>query len=1107
MTTNRPTSSATLLRAARLLRFAETMQGFVRWSALSAGGLLALLLLDELFHLPQALRLPLALVLGGFIAAELYRKVLTPALRPLSSARAARWIETNRGIAGNVLINAYHFEQDKTHASWGKFVAPVLSTSSSVLNEIPPKSLWLTPRLKKWFIGWILLLAAWLVMAVGFPRYASTGIERILLPLADIPPVGNWNIEIQPVGHVTLVEGDKLDLTAKMTSTTGSGGKPPTPIVVWQEGAGISESSANTGEHAAMLPTDKPDVFVFSFSAVSQPFSLRVWSEDSRSASIQVDVIPLPQLKGSTFQIIPPTYTGLKPYSQPGPPATLQVPQGSSVKTTVQLSTDSPAVTWHEEKEVSALTHTDAGWEIMRDIDTSGGYEIYVAMSGQDQPRELLQGQITAVPDHAPEVDFVTQDRNRAVNPGGEIPVAVRATDDYGVASISLQLAPSDDPTNVRVLKTWSYLGPPGQPAPVPENYTVELDPSVFTPGSTFLLTALATDFSPAQQKTTSRPIIVRVAGLQDLAVPQGDALEKLFDLLKNTIALQTDANGLTDNLVLHFSEAVTARDLPKHFGVMTPAQGRAQAAGNAAITEAGLHDESKLYLTKLQSLISGEMGLALGQLGDLPKTAQDQLPTALDSLQKRQAYILNQLIALIGQMASERQKAAELAAQKQAEAPPTVATEAELAKLKDDLKNFLDTQKRVIDATNKLKDINPEDLTTDQQETLGALAREEAKQAEFFQKEVNDLSKLPLQDFSDGKLVTSVNQVYQELQQAENDLYKPPQPGDKRPEYAQAAAPEQAAAETAKEIQHNLERWLGAPPGDLRIAMQEPAPMDAPTPELPKQLDDIIGDLLNKEQQMATDEVSSAITGSMDKEAQGLVTQGPMSDMGGKGSTGNQLPTNNEINGRGGGGRNGRSNGQMVSGSDPGAEGTETPSRMNPSPFENGSVNDTSKINQGQGTGGGKLSGWGQDGLHGVPPPPSLDKLPGIADQQSKLRDQTESLALQLRKQRRPTGDIESAILGMQQVEAAANGKNGLGVVQGYHQVLDSLEAARASYAGTRLSRVEANMLTNDAHKDMDDTQAEETPAGYEEMTGAYFRSLSDSSAGAAPPATTTSN
>ena len=247
MTTNRPPPTEALLRAARTLRAALIIQGFLRWSVLSAGGLLALLMVDDLLHLPQALRLPLALVLGGFIAVEFYRKVLKPALQRLSPSRAARLLEINRGIAGNVLINAYQFENDRTHDDWKKYVGPILDSSSSILSEIPLRSLWLTPQLKKWILGFVLLLAAWMLLAFAFPRYMETGIERIFLPLADIPPVGSWSIEVQPSGRVSLVEGDKLDVSVRLKSELGSKAKPPMPVMVWQEGAGVSESSPDSG--------------------------------------------------------------------------------------------------------------------------------------------------------------------------------------------------------------------------------------------------------------------------------------------------------------------------------------------------------------------------------------------------------------------------------------------------------------------------------------------------------------------------------------------------------------------------------------------------------------------------------------------------------------------------------------------------------------------------------------------------------------------------------------------------------------------------------------------------------------------------------------------
>ena len=476
----------------------------------------------------------------------------------------------------------------------------------------------------------------------------------------------------------------------------------------------------------------------------------------------------------------PPAYTGVKPYDQPGPPATLEVPAGSMVKATVELSPDSPKVMWREGEDAAkatgktdAFTEAAGKWQITRLVNESSAYELLAALPGLGDPRVLGRGQITAVPDHPPEIDFVTQDRNRAVNPGGALPVTIRATDDYGVASIALRIAASDDPATTRVIKAWTYVGPPGEKEPAPETYLISLDPSVFTPGSTFLLTAQAADFSPAGQKTTSRPIIVRVAGLQEMAVPQGDVLEKLFDLLRNTIAQQTRANGLTDNLALHLSEALEANDVPKHLGVMTDAQKQAQDLGGSALTEAGAHDEGKIYIARLQPLVQGEMDLALGQMTQLQTATGDGLPTGLGALQKRQVYILNGLIALLGQMASDRQQAAAAQAKKpQADTTPPIAVEQELSKLKDELKSFGDEQKRIINASKPLKELNPEDLTSEQQAVMGELAREEAKQASFFQEKLTDLSKLPLQDFGDGKLVSDMNAVYQEVQSASKALY-----------------------------------------------------------------------------------------------------------------------------------------------------------------------------------------------------------------------------------------------------------------------------------------------------------------------------------------------
>ena len=223
--------------------------------------------------------------------------------------------------------------------------------------------------------------------------------------------------------------------------------------------------------------------------------------------------------------------------------------------------------------------------------------------------------------------------------------------------------------------------------------------------------------------------------------------------------------------------------------------------------------------------------------------------------------------------------------------------------------------------------------MTSEQQAVLGELAREEAKQAAYFQEKLTDLSKLPLQDFGDGKLVGDMNEVYQEVQPAAAALYQ------KRVEIA--VPYEEAGWEKANEIEQNLERWLPNTPDNTKWSMEEsPQQPDIPMAELPKQLDDLIGDLLQKEEEMDPDkdDPSSTFMDSADKGAGWGADDGPISNMSAKGVTGNQLPNNMEIGGRSGEGRNGKSDGQMVGNTAVGKGGNETPTRLTATPFENGS-------------------------------------------------------------------------------------------------------------------------------------------------------------------------
>ena len=73
--------------------------------------------------------------------------------------------------------------------------------------------------------------------------------------------------------------------------------------------------------------------------------AFRVFAGDTFTRSVAVKVLPVPRLQDALFRVTPPAYTGLKPRTNSGPPASLAVLAGSD---------------WADE----TLPDTTAGWNV-----------------------------------------------------------------------------------------------------------------------------------------------------------------------------------------------------------------------------------------------------------------------------------------------------------------------------------------------------------------------------------------------------------------------------------------------------------------------------------------------------------------------------------------------------------------------------------------------------------------------------------------------------------------------------------------------------------------------------------------------------------------------
>src|SRR5205085_11516052 len=195
------------------------------------------------------------------------------------------------------------------------------------------------------------------------------------------------------------------------------------------------------------------------------------------------------------------------------------------------------------------------------------------------------------------------------------------------------------------------------------------------------------------------------------------------------------------------------------------------------------------------------------------------------------------------------------------------------------------------------------------------------AKRAEKWAKgSVQELTKMGSGFVDDFGLRKDVNKVFEEI---EKQAQRPK--SDELP-----VALEDLGSGLGTKMKEDLESWMPDAADNVKWLLEEPLnkkPMQVPEMPLPKALEDLIGDRLQKADEFdeEADDVTSAWADNLDQAGWG-VSDGPISSFSAKGKTGNDLPNANEVTGRSGDGRRGKSSGQMVGDTAKALKGRQTP-------------------------------------------------------------------------------------------------------------------------------------------------------------------------------------
>jgi hypothetical protein len=1070
-------------------------------ACLSLGSLFLFVLIDALVWLPRVglgilftVWVVLSLASGGAVAVLAHRG-------HRSLAATARRIEMEAPELESHLINLVEFTEAEEEST-DPFRCAAAAQAAAAIGDAPLKqvarreSRWRrlilslqTPRDLVEACGLLLLL---LVLArisyLAVPTWSSS-LSRLLHPWKFVPAVGAVHIGTVTPGDADVLLGSGVAVAAEVENPTGQ----PYPATV---------HLCRAGEPEAVLPLAGGSGnlrFTALLPPMAAPLEYFVQVGDSQSRLFHLGVCQKPAIADVEVIYRYPEYLGRQALTVSQKHADLEAPQYTYAE--LHIHPLVPIASGHLEIEGQVLRGgvLDEGRTLLVNLllDRNTTFTVHLVTEAGQTDKAPRVNQVRVLPDAPPTVQLVQPAAGMVTAPGSSLPFVVRAGDDNGLGQVRIEMKRGDAAAKaaaVEPVTTWTRFA---SDTSVLLHHTMPLDTTRFRPGEALLFRAVAQD---------RRRLEIEVAGEKRTLLPQETAtpwqeikvippqarsaaelaqLDQLRTALGKVFAQQVKARVAAGGIL---SKAEDAHRLATEVHAMQTAIQKATAAIAESIgpTEDAYRLDVKRAAAKLAL---GDMLAAIRQAEGLTPAPK---PDAVARLTATQDRILDVLRRMLNEV--RRDLAETLAQMKErpgTELPPDV--QQKLRDLKDQLAKFLEQQKKVIEASEELAKMPAEDFTDKQEKQLQSLAKAEDDFSRFMAEKHSDLSKLPEQDFSNPSLLEEMIEVETELKMARDALTK---------KAADIAVPlEQLGAEMAKEITSNIEKWLPDTPDRERWSQEEPltdAMKEAPMAELPRELEDLVGKLMEEEEDLMSEleDASSSWADSLDKGAGWDAADGPISNMSARGVTGNRLPNSNEIGGHSGEGRQGKSSGEFVGDSATGKGGRKTPSRLTPEPHMKGQVKDSSKDPTGGATGGGKESGQGGQGLHGPVPDRPERQLERLAGKQAELRNKAETVDLRFQVLRYHHADLKKTIEMMQRIENDLRAGRYRNAQRLREVLLEGMGQVRTALRGEFALRADRTPnLPADIQKEVLGSMQEPSPAGWEQLNRQYFDRLGSTS------------
>jgi len=1043
-------------------------------------------LLEAWLHLSAGVRWVMFLALVGYAAGGALLWVLRPLLRTWSAEEVAVHIERKFPDLDNELINAVQLAVDDRVASPG-MVAALIAQAARDLDPLPARDAVDTRRMRRVAVVAavsVALLVTWAAMSFG--RF-SNAFQRLVLPGRDIAAVGSVRIvEVRP-GDTRLLSGTDLEVVVQ-TQGGPSDGVEAHLYYEYDDGKPLQKA----------MGTVSRGLYLCKIEAVKTPLTYRVTIGGTESKRFAVAVVEPPVIVQRGIGYAFPTYThgaGWADRFDEDTNGDVRAPVGTIV--TLRLTTNKPIKAGTVRRSSGGeltLEPTNDDRTVLEtrfSVERDGVYSVHLLDEDAIANREPRENKIVAVVDRPPAIEISSPGKDVTASPSESVKVVLHARDDFGFTDVSL-FARRGKEGPQKLVQRWTEFPTP-QRAMLPFQWPM----SEFRVGDEIFYYAVARDNHaqvagsfdqrrevPKPQETKSGEFKISVQDREQLAKEKADAISNWETELRKVLEEQIAAR----NQVAAVEGQDDVAALQQEGQAVLAAQTRifTTTVGIANGIQAS-DDQTQAIKESITLLAYGEMTRCARLAQGLPKVKEPKaLAMGFTAVATSQDNIIDALRRLLNILPDLVEDAKDELDEEDAEDFPEEDEEAMKDLLKN-LKDFVRQQKKVVDTTDELAKLPMEDFTPEDEKKLEDVKAIEEKWSQFLKAQISDLSKMQEQDFANTTMLHELIEIHSEVEMAKDALSK------KATEIATAL--EDNGLMLAEKLTKQLEKWLPDTPDRDRWQMEEPLTdgYETPMAELPKELEDLVGDLMEEEEdlQAEIEDATSAWADSMDAAGWDAM-DGPISNFAANGVTGNRLPNTSELSGRSAEGRQGKSTGEFVEDQFDGKGGRRTPTRLTPEAFQKGQIKDTSSTPPGGATGGGKAGGSSGEGLEGPTPPDVKVQLKNFAMRQAQLRNKAEKIALKFEVLNYPP-IFEPVVKDMKVLEQALNSGRYMEARRHHGVLLKNLKGTRMFLEGElSLDQVRSPTLPTHLQDEIIDTAGAAVPPEFKDYVKSYYEAIS---------------